>query len=500
VPKSTDSRHLPVGDVEVHNGSIDAEHIPRSALSPLQSSTFSLSPGAAPFEWYQLLAHDALNNIEEHSLLVNEPSWNFDPTTLLQTPNYSYGSPPDSANHLKPSNLTPSLGAFGFQSSKETKDGDTSCEPWNTKDPLILQPDEVILFKHFTKSVGPILDLFDPSNHFSETVPHLALRNIGLMKSMLAVSARHLSLTEGSQNPGAATNGTPSSFTDGPGAENHLAVQYYYETLRYLSQAMQYPSYTRSLEILATAIMISTYEMFADDSSDWERHLRGAFWIQRTQDNDGESNGLQKAVWWAWLRQDIWAAFRHKRRTMTIWRPTKPLSSLGPDEMANRSTYLVAKAIEYISNDQKPGHNVTKRIEDGQMHLKSLEDWFASLPASFKPIELADVAESIFQPLWIHPPRYSASVQMYCFAKIVILISMPSMGGMSEYNEREKALEEAVNIICGLAQAPEDVQPARAFVNVQCLFVGKSILLNLSYIINSRDFNISHSRSMHPSS
>ncbi len=94
----------------------------------------------------------------------------------------------------------------------------------------------------------------------------------------------------------------------------HAAAQYYYETLQYLSQTLLYPSYADSHEILATSIMISTYEMFdadrASTSGDWERHLRGSFWIQRSQDNDGESaDGLRRAEWWACVPG--WPAHAH---------------------------------------------------------------------------------------------------------------------------------------------------------------------------------------------
>lgn len=263
-------------------------------------------------------------------------------------------------------------------------------------------------------------------------------------------------------------------------------MQYYFETLCYLPQAMQHPSYTRSSEILATAIMISTYEMFDDDSGEWDRHLKGAFWIQRTQDNDGESNGLQKAVWWGWLRQDIWAAYRHKRKTMTIWRPTKPLSSLEPDEMVCRSMYLLAKAIKYISEDQAGSGDLSKRIKEGYMHLRTLDAWYAALPAAFQPIPCTSTTESCFKPIWIHPPRYSASVQLYCFAKIAILVNMPSTGGINEYHERHKVLEEAVSLICGLAQAPHDIDASRAFISVQCLFVGEFTPLRVLDLSNSK--------------
>jgi hypothetical protein len=71
----------------------------------------------------------------------------------------------------------------------------------------------------------------------------------------------------------------------------NVATQYYYETLHYLSQNLNQGSYSKSREIIATALLISTYEMFDAEgqynNGAWERHLRGIFWIQRSQNNNG---------------------------------------------------------------------------------------------------------------------------------------------------------------------------------------------------------------------
>lgn len=117
------------------------------------------------------------------------------------------------------------------------------------------------------------LDFLDPLKHFEQLVPQLAMFNEGLMKALLALSARHLSIK-------------PS---DGPPLDRNVAVQYYHETLQYLQTAMKFEAYTRSLELLATTMIISTYEMIDGAGKGWERHLKGVFWIQRSQEINGES-------------------------------------------------------------------------------------------------------------------------------------------------------------------------------------------------------------------
>ena len=53
----------------------------------------------------------------------------------------------------------------------------------------------------------------------------------------------------------------------------------------------------------------------------WERHLKGAFWIQRSREINGESGGLEQAVWWAWLRQDVWARTNANNHTTLVTNP-----------------------------------------------------------------------------------------------------------------------------------------------------------------------------------
>jgi hypothetical protein len=158
-------------------------------------------------------------------------------------------------------------------------------DQWNSVEVIPLTDDELVLFQHYVAVVGPILDLCDPTRQFTTSVPRLAVHNLGLLKSLLAVAARHM----------AALN-LPSYLQSGnePHIVNPLlnvATQYYYETLHYLSQNLNQGSYPRSREIISTALLISTYEMFDAEgqynNGAWERHLRGIFWIQRSQNNNG---------------------------------------------------------------------------------------------------------------------------------------------------------------------------------------------------------------------
>lgn len=432
-------------------------------LSPLTIANSLPSPNSAPFEWYDLLAEDAVNNIQKHNL-------GFDSTCLSRRQSPAPESP----------RIDPQLRSPIHQPVIESP----STEPWHSHETIPLSSNELSLFRHFVTVVGPILDLFDPQRHFSNQVPRLAVHNVGLLKSLLAVAARHIALNSDTQIlPSTHSIQTPGSgisiANDTHGvviSHSQIATQYYYETLHYLSQNLLYPSYTKSGEIIATAVLISTYEMFDSEGSysdgGWERHLRGIFWIQRSQDNNGESvDGLRRAVWWAWIRQDIWVAFREGRRTLTIWRPTRRLMDLTPDELATRIVYIAARCVDFAANEKH--YDMGVRIEQGDKLLQALDDWYRILPSSFQPIYTLPPSESgMFSSIWIHPPSFAAAMQMFHFARIVVLINQPSMGGIAAFRQRQRFLDESVETICGIAMMPQGNDLPSAFVNYMALYAG----------------------------
>ncbi|KAM5358235.1 hypothetical protein ACJZ2D_015471 [Fusarium nematophilum] len=479
-------------------------------ISPSAPSQISLL-NISPFEWYDLLAQDAINNIQRLYHSSNgDARWHFDENALSrrQTP---------APENCRGGNSHQEHALDDGRGSLPSLPGEnSSSKPWNTTRNIDLSACDLKFLRYYIDVVGPILDLFDPQRHFTNVVPHLATRNTGLLKSMLAVAARHWNLgltyqaaksnADSTLDSGPSPQAAPSTQAESESAPLHVAAQYYYETLHYLSQTLLYPSYAESHEILATAIMISTYEMFdangTSNSGDWERHLRGAFWIQRSQDNDGESaDSLRRAVWWAWLRQDIWAAFRTGRPTLTIWRPRRALDELDPDQLATRIVYIAAKCLEFAALDStSPDMDIRQRIDQGNKLLQTLQDWHAVLPPSYMPIASSmdsltrpgssnsgatisatptgsgiaassdSASKSLFPPVWIHPPHHAGAMQMYHFARAIVLLNQPTVGGLQAYRQRQARLNDSLHMICGIANACEAHEPGMAFVNTQAVF------------------------------
>lgn len=224
---------------------------------------------------------------------------------------------------------------------------------------------------------------------------------MGLMNAILALSARHLSLDDCDQPAYAET------LTLDP----NDAVGYYYKTLHYSQKAMQYDTYKTSLELLAISIIISTYEMLDGSSTDWEKHLEGVFWIQRSQTIHGDSGGLRQTVWWAWLCQDVWAAFREKRKPFTFWRASRTSEDLDPPEIAARSVYNFAQVVGYCSKKEREERkkDLAFRSFEADLLLQTLGDWKRYLTFEFDPLPLPPASQNsgeAFPPLWIQPPAY----------------------------------------------------------------------------------------------
>lgn len=452
----------------------------------------SVSTRLAPLSWFELLANDAANADRGFWLSPQDTS----STTALEAAVNTYHSP-----GLRPNNQREreSFQAASFrrdadidggmvpQVAPDEDDGPSIALPddassWNTKAPIELSDQGQFMFMHFVRTVGSWLDFFDPSLQFSTVVPHLALRNIGLMKALLALSARNLSLwkeIESSRRDGTAAAverdarapRTDAEKTFMTAIDRHVAVQYYYETLHYVNKAMHYPSYARSAELICTSLLISTYEMIDGSNHDWERHLKGVFWIQRFQNNNGECGGIRQAVWWSWLRQDVWVAMRERRRVFSFYQPKQHLSTLTAYELTCRAHYLLSQCVNYASREESETADIQQRLERGNELLFMLQEWQDYLPPEFSPLPFKHAGDVVFPPIWIHPAPYAAALQLHSLARILVVLHRPSIGGLQDYRAAQRLLAASVSTVCGIARTVKD-NMAACLISLNCLFGG----------------------------
>ncbi|KAE8161487.1 fungal-specific transcription factor domain-containing protein [Aspergillus tamarii] len=448
----------------------------RSVSSPLHeyvpspgTESSATSSRVAPLSWFELLAQDAANADREFSL---SPQQRFPLSTAEEVSISSAQSPAFEPRNLRERE---SFQAASFHHDPEmgkkvplaAVDEQSQALPdvpssWSTSAPIQLSEQEFPLFTHFVQTFSGWLDFFDSSQQFCSVVPHLALRNTGLMKALLALSARHLTLLK--ETPGDQHHSESSYSVD-----RNVAVRYYYETLHYLNKAMRYQSYAGSQELISTALLISTYEMIDGSNRDWERHLKGVFWIQRYQNNDGECGGLRQAVWWAWLRQDVWVAMRERRRVFSFWRPKKHVSVLTIPELTTRAIYLLAQCVNYSSREESESTDLEQRLERGNELLYMLQEWQDCLPREFTPLPVPS-SPDVFPPIWVNPPPCAAALQMHSLARIMVILHRPSIGGLQDYRAAQKLLTSSLCTICGIARMNDENDDMAFSISLQCLY------------------------------
>lgn len=472
-PRRQSSHHQPTRDGGFSSASQavpqTTQKLPTSPIADdaLQTtsprSSYSASTGygteVAPLRWFGLLAGDAKDvNLDLPSLealgesaLAQRYRLHSDGVSVQEL-NQLPPSTAEGINFQNPSKLL-QLSAISPGPRSQLNDNAEERQFWQAQEPVQLKDHEYDIFHRFVTGISLWIDLFDPFKHFSTFVPHLALCNEGLMKAILALGARHLSLKP--LNSGEAN------------VDRTAAVQYYYETLQYLQSAMRYTSYKNSLELLATVLIVSTYEMIDGAGKGWERHLKGVFWIQRSREINGESGGLEQAIWWAWLRQDVWAAFRERRRCFSFFKPTKPYEAMNIWDMASRIVYILAQAVNYSSDEEKQAEISTRMIRANTL-LNMLEEWRSSISIHFQRLPVDGPSDQAFEPLWINPPAFGASMQMYSMARILLLIHQPAAGGYLELIGRDKIITESIDMIGGVALKLDD-DPSR-LMSTQCLF------------------------------
>lgn len=190
---------------------------------------------------------------------------------------------------------------------------------------------------------------------------------------------------------------------------------------------MRYPTYQSSQELMATTLIVSTYEMLRGSRKDWQQHLQGVFWILRSRQIEVETSSLESTTWWAWLRQDIWAAFREKRRTYSTWTPKKTCPELNSHELASRAVWLLAQVVNFCapsSSDETEG-NLSARLGWANALKKMLHEWQSHLTVEFSPLPaISRRGFEVFQPRLIHPQCFGIYSHIHgaMFAILAMLI------------------------------------------------------------------------------
>ncbi|KAM5343754.1 hypothetical protein ACJ41O_012291 [Fusarium nematophilum] len=445
-------------------GGAQTQQIPYVTHDGGQSDSASTTPSAsasvAAVRWFGLLANDASRDaLQEVDVPLGAEGGLLDPSDgqdendmspLQRATKIIDGQPP-----------TPSLADEGIAAMSPLVNL-AEENLWQASENICLLEREQVLFENFLHRMCPWLDLFDPVRTFSTMVPHLAVRNAGLLNAILALSCYHQSLD---QSPG---------HEERP--DQNSALQYYYQTLHYVQKAMRYPTYQNSQELMATTLIVSTYEMLRGSRKDWQQHLQGVFWILRSRQIEVEASSLESTTWWAWLRQDIWVAFREKRRTYSTWSPKKGYSELNSHELASRALWILAQVINFCALDSSEETETTLsgRFGWAKALKKMLDEWKSHLTVEFSPLPaMSRQGGEVFQPRLIHPQCFGLAMQIHHVSRILICAHEPCQGGLASFFKRQQTIQDSIEMICGIGMTL--TEDASSMMSSQCLFIGKRL-------------------------
>jgi hypothetical protein len=298
----------------------------------------------------------------------------------------------------------------------------------------------------------------------------------------MALSSYHMSLME--------------SCSSEKSKNQNAALQYYYQTLHYVQKAMRHSSYQKSQELMSTTLVIASYEMLRGSQSDWQQHLQGVYWILRSRQIEVEESSLESATWWAWLCQDIWVAFRERRRTYSTWLPKKGYGELSNHEVASRSVWILAQVINFcaVTEDSGNGGALLARIRWAKALKEMLSEWHQNLSLEFSPLPTTTFDEGAeFKPLLIHPPCFGMycpgllaeskaltslqglAVQVHHVSRILLLAHETDTGGFEGFMARQKAIQSSIDAVCGIGMTLS--HEASTVLTSQCLMIGRSTRL-----------------------
>lgn len=331
------------------------------------------------------------------------------------------------------------------------------------------------------------MDLFDKDKHFEHLVPLKALRDALLRNAVAAVAAKQLGRVRGSKPYVCNQSQRPSTMEtiDGDGIDWYYKAANYYDKaiafsrvyLQAVSGSLSKPpspntqaslSLANSDDLLVAVSIFSLYESLDNVELGWVQHLAGlkslltavsASQQEQYQIVPAITVGRQ-ASFWNFARADYQAAYVHRRKTLldtedlSLWRenglqvhqdgtlydePHKikhdPLHCRQISQLCARTLLWIAlKVTNYVARD------TDQTLEERQTtfdHLNSLLDaWYGNIPETFQPcaqtkypLKLRSHRGATLQlnEVFFSISVCAAALQLYHFARIVLLLNKPSM-------------------------------------------------------------------------
>ncbi|KAK9450517.1 uncharacterized protein V1518DRAFT_414047 [Limtongia smithiae] len=321
--------------------------------------------------------------------------------------------------------------------------------------PVHITPDEFSLVQNFANRIGPWFDLFDPDCGYSRDVTRMAFYDPTIMKSVLAISSKQLSLT--------------SHY------DFKVSVQYYDDALKFVRQSLaSNENYLSSPEIFVATVTLSVYEMLAPADADWRRHLKGATSLAMSLGVNSKSPGALRTAFWSYARQDVVSSLLMGSRIrfdpplwhvdMNSWM-SEPEWKVG--EAANNIIYLWALVANYCAHQSL---QYGDRVSEAMELETSLATWRSRLDKTFEPLWVSTGFKDGITRYFYHPPEAGLALQVYHSARLILAANRPPPKGMNVIQHCRKlkqTMADDCDRIIGISLCCED-EPC-SLLSIHCL-------------------------------
>ncbi|KAG4441357.1 hypothetical protein IFR05_003171 [Cadophora sp. M221] len=309
----------------------------------------------------------------------------------------------------------------------------TDDSVWPLKDAA-----EARLFGHYVLDLAKWLDLCDPNQHFQVEVPKRAAKCPVLLKAILALSARQLTLTKRTSE------------------SNEIAATQYYGDCINLLIPMLDNVVTRADETLFAALIILRVLEEIDlleTGKQGAAHIEGIQSFVREHGSNVMQGGLSEAAFWVGLRQEIYVATISQRAVQIeighIDRSVDPITDFG---WANRAVVHLADVLNccFRPRGVDPGHWSRLQVESYR--------WQHDKPDSFTPYYYRDAdrskGEAFPEILHIHP-CHIIGIQHHKLAQILLSTFDPKIPriGKGRYDAEHAMLigvKQNLRELCGI--------------------------------------------------
>ncbi|KAF2021190.1 hypothetical protein BU24DRAFT_416856 [Aaosphaeria arxii CBS 175.79] len=397
--------------------------------------------------------------IARESLVIPAPSFDPEDGTLHQI----------SPRHSSLAAVLP-----GLRSSSLPDPGTShSIGGFRVDKPISLDKTANIIFFNYVQRLSHWVDSFSDDRPFHLLVPSMALTCPALLDACLAVSAKQMMLV------GYRRDICGSS----------VVLHYYRLALQGMNDMLDNPTSAKSEEVLASSILLSTYEMLDVIGESFGSHLGGITSLLRAQNINGGLKGIAGGAYWTWYRHEVWAALHTPQRVALdemYWRPDliDSFEHLSVEGIANRVLFIFGQCINHCHTDPLTDAYEIERRELWRTNLKQeLESWNEKRPLKTMPLSNTsgsnangrDSLEHPYSALQFMYPQSAIAHQMYHASHILLALHEPpslvptiGISNLHTLNVRRQIEHHRQQVV---AAADSGIGEAWSLLSTQCLYV-----------------------------